>query len=116
MASDLKDLELSCSAQWNNIFTDEPYQKGSHPFKDYFILSYWFVRSEYQLWGSTLPTNEDSMNAFIEICNSVLTDIKRVLKPSLSDESLKAKLDSNPVIRQVSNYFVFYLTYLTYYI
>jgi hypothetical protein len=54
--------------QWLSIFSEDPYQKGLYPFQDYYLLSFWLVRSEYQLWGNTLPTNQDSLSAFINIC------------------------------------------------
>lgn len=102
LKSELKELEASNANQWHSIYTEDPYQRGNYPFHDFYFLSYWLIRSEYQLWGSTLPTNEESLAAYIAICEAALSEIVRVLTPLLTDEAMKGKQGVNSVIRQVS--------------
>lgn len=101
LKSELKELEASNANQWHSIYTEDPYQRGTYPFHDFYFLSYWLIRSEYQLWGSTLPTNEESLAAYIAICEAALSEIVRVLTPLLTDEAMKGKQGVNSVIRQV---------------
>eukprot|EP01040_Poterioochromonas_malhamensis_P008354 gene8354-9038_t len=98
--NELKELESTNPQHWHSIFTEDPYQKGIFPFHDFYFLAYWLIRSEYQLWGSTLPTNEESLQTFINICEASLAEIIRVLTPLLTDEAMKGKSGANSVIRQ----------------
>ena len=98
LKSELKQHETSCASQWATAQQDGPYEKGSHPFKEYFVLAYWLLRSELQLWGSTLPSTEDSLKVFVNICEALIAEISRVLVPVLAHEKSKT---SNPVVRKV---------------
>jgi hypothetical protein len=96
---ELKQHEANHATQWAAAQQDGPYEKGSHPFKEYFLLVYWLLRSELQLWGSTLPSNEESLQVFVNICESLIGEVNRVLHPILSEDKT-AK--TNPVVKKVS--------------
>jgi hypothetical protein len=101
MKAELKEVETANAQQWTSSYNDDPYQKGNHPFKEFYTLAFWLVKSEYQLWGSTLPTCEESLQAFVAICDASLQEITRVLSPILSDDIVKSKGGAiNPLIRQ----------------
>lgn len=95
---ELKELETANSSAWTYLLQDGPYEKGKHPFKEYFTLSLYLLQSELQLWGSTLPNNEESLAVFTSICESVITEIQRVLAPIIYEDVGKNK--NNLVIRQ----------------
>jgi len=63
-------------------------------------LAYWLLRSELQLWGSTLPSNEESLHVFVAICEALIAELQRVLSPILSEE--KISKNNNPAVRKVS--------------
>jgi hypothetical protein len=96
--AELKQQESTHAAQWAAAQQDGPYEKGSHPFKEYFLLAYYLMRSELQLWGSTLPSNEESLQVFVNICEALIGELSRVLAPILADEKSKT---GNPVVRKV---------------
>lgn len=98
LKAELKQQESTYSSQWLAAQQDGPYDKSSHPFKEYFTLSYWLLRSELQLWGSTLPSNQESLEVFVNICDALISSIEKVLAPILLDE--KSKI-GNPVVRKV---------------
>lgn len=100
LKAELKQQENSCAAQWAAAQQDGPYEKGTHPFKEYFLLVYWLLRSELQLWGSTLPSNEESLQVFVNICESLIGEVGRVLHPILTEDRT-AK--TNPVVKKVNN-------------
>lgn len=101
MKTELKELETAHAHQFTCAFNEDPYQKGNHPFKEFYTLAYWLVKSEYQMWGSTLPTCEESLNAFVAICDASLSEITRVLSPMLTEDTGKAKVGGiNPLIKQ----------------
>jgi hypothetical protein len=99
LKAELKQHEANHATQWAAAQQDGPYEKGSHPFKEYFLLVYWLLRSELQLWGSTLPSNEESLQVFVNICESLIGEVNRVLHPILSEDKT-AK--TNPVVKKVS--------------
>ncbi len=100
MKAELKELETMHSQQWTSSYNEDPYQKGTHPFKEFYMLAYWQVKSEYQLWGSTLPTCENSLQAFVAICDASLGELNRVLSPILSEDVARVKVGTvNPLIR-----------------
>jgi hypothetical protein len=99
LKAELKQQETKDAAQWLAAQQDGPYEKDSHPFKAYFTLAYWLLRSELQLWGSTLPSREDSLSVFVNICDAVVAELNRVLAPILSDQKLSP--GTNPVVRKV---------------
>lgn len=103
LKAELKQQELAFNAQWTAAQQDGPYEKGTHPFKEYFLLAYWLLRSELQLWGSTLPSNEESLQVFVNICEALISELNRVLAPILVDE--KPKQNVNPVVRKVTRFF-----------
>lgn len=98
LKAELKQQETSCAAQWAAAQQDGPYEKGSHPFKEYFTLAYWLLRSELQLWGSTLPSNEESLQVFVTICDTVIGELNRILAPILAVDKSK---NVNQVVRRV---------------
>lgn len=98
LRAELKQQESAHAAQWAAAQQDGPYEKGSHPFKEYFLLAYYLMRSELQLWGSTLPSNEESLQVFVNICEALIGELSRVLAPILADEKSKT---GNPVVRKV---------------
>uniref|UniRef100_A0A7S3HT83 Exocyst subunit Exo70 family protein n=1 Tax=Spumella elongata TaxID=89044 RepID=A0A7S3HT83_9STRA len=98
LKAELKAQETACAAQWTAAALDGPYEKGSHPFKEYFLLAYWLLRSELQLWGSTLPSNEESLHVFVAICEALIAELQRVLSPILSEE--KMSKNNNPAVRK----------------
>ena len=101
LKAELKLQETTYAAQWASAQQDGPYEKGSHPFKDFFLLAYWLLRSELQLWGSTLPSNEESLQVFVNICEALIAELNRVLSPLLVEE--KSRMGANPVVRKVTN-------------
>ena len=86
---------FSCAANLTFVYI----YPGSHPFKEYFLLAYWLLRSELQLWGSTLPSNEESLHVFVAICEALIAELQRVLSPILSEE--KISKNNNPTVRKV---------------
>jgi hypothetical protein len=91
--------------QWLSIFSEDPYQKGLYPFQDYYLLSFWLVRSEYQLWGNTLPTNQDSLSAFINICEvSRKTPTPNEMK---GNEERKKERKMNNFSSSLSSFYLF---------
>jgi len=98
LKSELKEHEASKSKEWHAAARDGPYEKGSHPFRDYFQLAYWLLRSELNLWGSTLPSTSESLKVFVAICDAVIGELDRVLMPLLSDDFSRAY--SNPVVKR----------------
>lgn len=101
LKAELKQQETSCAAQWAAAQQDGPYEKGSHPFKDYFLLAYWLLRSELQLWGSTLPSNEESLQVFVGVCEALIAEVARVLHPILAEDSGNKTSKANPVVKKV---------------
>ena len=99
LKTELKNQELAFAAQWAAAQQDGPYERGTHPFKEYFLLAYWLLRSELQLWGSTLPSNEESLKVFVNICGALISEINRILAPLLLDD--KSKPNVNPVVKRV---------------
>jgi hypothetical protein len=103
LKAELKELETIHSKEWSASLLDSPYEKGSHPFRGYFHLVYWLLRSELQLWGSTLPSTQESLQIFISICEAVVNDLQTVLKTLLSDDSKSSSNNKstnavNPVV------------------
>lgn len=104
LKAELKELETTHSKEWSASLLDSPYEKGSHPFRGYFHLVYWLLRSELQLWGSTLPSTQESLQIFVSICEAVVNDLQTVLKALLSDDSKSSSSSSksmnavNPVV------------------
>lgn len=101
LKAELKLQEQAFNAQWTAAQQDGPYEKGTHPFKEYFLLAYWLLRSELQLWGSTLPSNEESLQVFVNICEALISELNRVLAPILVDDKPNSKQNVNPVVRKV---------------
>lgn len=83
--ADLKELEQTQAVLWKSIHSEDPYQRGVHPFTELYHYCYWLLRSEYQLWGNLLPVDVDSMKAFIAICDFCLAELQRSLYPLLND-------------------------------
>jgi len=97
LKAELKELETTHFQEWSASLLDGPYEKGSHPFRDYFHLVYWLLRSELQLWGSTLPSTQESLQIFVNICEAVVHDLQTVLKSLLSHDRSSSKSNPNPV-------------------
>lgn len=95
--AELKQLETSSLSAWNAQLSEDPYDKGSHPFAEHLSLSYWLLRGEFQLWGSTLPSDEDSLSCYTSICDAFVADLSRVLGPFIADDKTRTV---NPVTRQ----------------
>lgn len=104
LKAELKAVESQHNAVWQStLYTEDPYAKGSHPFNDFFLFSYVYLRSEYMLWGNTLPMSEDSLRCYVAICDACIAELQRVLSPIISVASLDtAKTSVNPVIKQVA--------------
>ena len=85
---ELKDLETSKVALWNSMLSDDPYLCGSHPFREYFLRSFWLLRSELQLWGNILPSSESTCQIFVNICESLISELQRALAPYVGEDSL----------------------------
>lgn len=98
--SELKRFENDHINEWNALQSNDPYSKGSHPFAAYFNLSYWLLQGEFQMWGSTLPSTEDSLQCFTSICESFVSDLQRILAPFIAENQTNRGTASNPVIRQ----------------
>jgi len=98
LKSELRAQEQEYSAQWTAAQQDGPYEKGTHPFKEFFLLSYWLLRSELQLWGNTLPSNVDSLHVFVSICEAIIGELSRVLTPLLVDD--RSRYYANPVVKR----------------
>lgn len=104
LKSELKAHETAHTVQWTTAQQEGPYEKGSHPFKEYFLLAYWLLRSELQLWGAILPSNEESLQIFVNICEAVIAELQKTLSPLLVDD--KSRLNANPIVKKV-NFFLF---------
>eukprot|EP00981_Chlorochromonas_danica_P016194 scaffold16024_cov258-Ochromonas_danica.AAC.4 len=99
--AELKRFENDHINEWNAQQSNDPYSKGSHPFAAYFNLSYWLLQGEFQMWGSTLPSTEDSLQCFTAICESFVSDLQRILAPFIAEnQANRGGTTSNPVIRQ----------------
>ncbi len=99
--NDLKELETSQGALWNSLQGEDPYQRNNLPFPETIALTAALLRSEYQLWTSLLPMNEESMAVFISICDAAVAELQRLFAPLLSDKASKSLPGSTQVIRQV---------------
>lgn len=97
---DLKELETSQGALWNSLQGEDPYQRNNLPFPGMISLIASLLRSEYQLWTSLLPMNEESMPVFISICDAAIGELQRLFAPLLSDKASKSLPGSTQVIRQ----------------
>ena len=105
LQQELSEFEDKSSAQWRaGQGQDGPYERGSHPFRAYFVRAYWLLRSELQLWGSTLPSNLQALQVFVALCDAVLVELNRVLHPLLHDElrSGVSSSNANPVVKKAS--------------
>lgn len=99
--NELKEFELANSTLWTVVSQDGPYERGSHPFKEYYFLVIALLRSELQLWVNTLPTNVESLGIFVSICSSAIEELQRVLIPVLSDIiAIDGKQSVNPTVQQ----------------
>lgn len=103
LKAELKAVESQHNAAWQSaLYTEDPYAKGSPAFNDFYLFSYVYLRSEYMLWGSTLPVSEDSLKCYVAICDACIAELQRVLSPITSLSSFEtAKATVNPVIKQV---------------
>lgn len=81
--ADLKAHELSQQVGWETAIVDKsaPYATGKHPFASYYALAFSILRGELQLWGTALPSSDDSIAVFLAICEAVIQDMSRVLSP-----------------------------------
>lgn len=102
LKSELRDLENLHAKDWAAALLDSgPYEKGSHPFREYFNLNYNLLRSELQLWGSTLPSNEESLQIFVSVCEALIAELERVVAPVLIDDRAVSQHNQNHVVKQV---------------
>jgi hypothetical protein len=103
LRSELKELENGYAKEWTvSLLQNGPYERGSHPFRMYFMFAYNLLRSELQLWGSTLPSNEESLQVFVAICEGLILELHNVVSPLLLDDKTANSGNQNPVVRQVS--------------
>lgn len=104
LKAELRDLDAGGpgTREWTLTQTG-PYEKGSHPFRRYFLLAYNLLRAELQLWGSTLPSNEESLQAFVSVCEEIVTELRKAVAPLLLERKPVTGNSSNQnaVIRQV---------------
>jgi hypothetical protein len=106
LRSELKELENGYAKEWTvSLLQNGPYERGSHPFRLYFLFAYNLLRSELQLWGSTLPSNEESLHVFVSICEGLISELYSAVSPLLVDDkgSASSSNSQNPVVRQVSS-------------
>lgn len=84
--ADLKAYEQSLQREWEGVLADKsgPYAAGKHPFASYYALAFSILRGELQLWGTALPSSEDSVAVFISICEAAFLEMARVLMPYTS--------------------------------
>jgi len=100
LKAELKEVEQLSPTSWTHLLQDGPYEKGKYPFDEYFTLSYYLLRSENQLWASTLPNSEESLYVFINICESLINEVQAIVAPFLSEESGKSRSSTNIIIKQ----------------
>eukprot|EP01038_Epipyxis_sp_PR26KG_P012873 gene12873-17251_t len=104
LKADLKDLENQYASAWMALLQEGPYEKGSHPFQNYYKLVYVLLRNELQMWGSTLPSNEESLSVFINICAAGISEINRVLAPIVHED--KSNRQGNQTIKQCKTFLI----------
>lgn len=103
LKAELRDLEAGApgAREWT-LAQSGPYERGSHPFRQYFLLAYNLLRAELQLWGSTLPSNEESLQAFVSVCEELVAELHKAVAPLLLEGKPTAgNNNQNAVIRQV---------------
>jgi hypothetical protein len=99
--AELKALEQRNAAEWRSLLEDVPYQKGSHPLRDYSSLAYEMLKGEMQLWSATLPTSEASQLVFVAICDAIVSEMQRVLSPMLLEDH-RSREKSGHINKQVN--------------
>jgi len=103
--SDLNKFESNHSEEWANAHKDVPYQKGSHPFKDYCNYSFEVLRGELQLWGSLLPSNSETIQVYVNICEATLITIRQVISDFLIDKKSK-EVNKNTALKQINKFLI----------
>jgi hypothetical protein len=86
--ADLKAHELLQAIGWEGVLSDKAamYAAGRHPFANYYSLAFSILRGELQLWGTALPSSDDSIAVFLAVCEAVLNEMSRVLNPYLTEK------------------------------
>lgn len=114
LRSELKELENGYAKEWTvSLLQNGPYERGSHPFRLYFLFAYNLLRSELQLWGSTLPSNEESLQVFVAICEGLISELHSAVSPLLVDDKAVSSSSQNPVVRQVNHCQIIFILHLT---
>lgn len=100
--ADLKAHEADHASEWLALTQDAPYQKGTHPLKEFYTYAFEMLRGELQLWGETLPGSPESLLVFVAICDAVILELQRVMAPVLM-EDFKSGKSSNSILKQVNS-------------
>eukprot|EP01036_Dinobryon_divergens_P031317 gene31317-40691_t len=95
LKAELKEVEQSNPTSWTHLLQDGPYEKGKYPFSEFFTLTFHLLRSENQLWASTLPNSEESLYVFVTICESLIHELQNIVSPFLSEDGGKSRSSTN---------------------
>ena len=102
--SDLSILEDAHAQEWEALQEDVPYQKGTHPLKEYQVLVTELLRGESRLWASTLTHNEEALQALNAICEVIVMELQKMLTPMLLDDELEKT--SSQIIHQTNAFLI----------
>ena len=93
---------------WEDIDQEIPYEKGIHPFENYFNLLYEIVNYDIKMWEKIFTYTPDSIKVCINICNSINIELDSVLSPiweEIDIKNMKAK-KSNIILKQINTFLI----------
>lgn len=92
--ADLKAFENSQQLLWEAVLADTtiPYAAGNHPFEKYYFLAFSILRGELQLWGTALPSSDETIAVFLAVAETVLIELSKTLHPYTSTNKLATVL------------------------